>query len=339
MTTLAIEVVAADGALAALAPEWEALWRRVPSATPFQSPAWLLPWWSVFGTRRPIAAVLRVGDRLAGLLPLYLLDEPPERKLLLIGAGTTDYLDLLLEPGLPPDAAKTLLHAALAHAARDAVTACDLTDLPPGSPLRTAPPPPGWREAWSMQQPCTVLVLPPAARRLEDFVREGRLRDLRLARNRATRLGGWGTETAGAESLQPLLAKLFRLHQGRWAERGEPGLFVDPRVRAFHRAAAPRLLAAGTLRLNVLRFGERIVAAYYALLAGADRVLFYLSGFDATHRRESPGTILMGAMIEQAMAEGRRELHLLRGSEAYKYDWGAVERMNASRRLLPPERR
>ena len=64
------EVLATDAALRALRPEWEALWRRA-TATPFQSPAWLLPWWGAFGTGRPRAAVLRGGDgRLLGLLPL-----------------------------------------------------------------------------------------------------------------------------------------------------------------------------------------------------------------------------------------------------------------------------
>ena len=43
--------------------------------------------------------------------------------------------------------------------------------------------------------------------------------------------------------------------------------------------------------------------------------------------------ITLGAMIEEAISEGRRELHFLRGGEAYKYAWGAADRMNASLRL------
>ena len=33
-----------------LREEWLALWRRSPTATPFQSPMWLLPWWRAFGS-------------------------------------------------------------------------------------------------------------------------------------------------------------------------------------------------------------------------------------------------------------------------------------------------
>ena len=48
---------------------------------------------------------------------------------------------------------------------------------------------------------------------------------------------------------------------------------------------------------------------------------------------EQPGTLLLGAVIEQAMREGRREIDFLRGAERYKYAWGAVDRMNAERIL------
>ena len=68
-----------------------------------------------------------------GVLPLYRLDEPGVRKLLPIGAGTTDHLDALLEPGVAPG---PLLQAALDHARADEVDVCDLIEVPPGSALR-----------------------------------------------------------------------------------------------------------------------------------------------------------------------------------------------------------
>jgi CelD/BcsL family acetyltransferase involved in cellulose biosynthesis len=335
MTTLAIEIAATEGALRALAPEWEALFGRVPDALPFQSPAWLRPWWDGFGTGRPRVAFLRSEDGLlTGLLPLYVLDEPPERKLLLIGAGTTDYLDLLLDPDAPADAPGRLLAAALAAAERDGVTVCDLTCLPPGSPLRDVPAPSGWREAARWGEPCAVLTLPDAATGLEAVVRKGKRRDLRLARNRAARAGGWSIETATPDTLAAFVEAMIGLHQERWRDTGS-GIFSDPRVGAFHRAAAPGLFARGMLRIDALRCGGSLAAAYYVLLDRAGRMLFYLSGYDRAHARESPGTILLGAMIEQAMRERCRELHFLRGGESYKYDWGAVELTTLARRLVP----
>jgi len=329
-------VLADDAALRALRPEWEALWRRAAAGTtPFQSPAWLLPWWRAFGTGRPRTVALRGGDGLLlGLLPLYLLDEGGETKLLPIGIGVSDYLDALLDLDAPPDAAARLLEAALA--ASPEATVCDLTDLPPGAALRDAPAPPGWRDGGARPTgPCPVLPLPRGAA-LPEVLSRRRRAALRNARNRAERAGGLSILTATAETLDECLEALFALHRARWDARGEPGgVLADPRVPALHREAAPGLLAQGALRLQVLRLGGAPAAAQCALLGGGGRVLLYLSGFDEGRARESPGAILLGDLIEWALAEGASELHFLRGDEDYKYAWGATDRFNAARRFLP----
>jgi hypothetical protein len=41
--------------------------------------------------------------------------------------------------------------------------------------------------------------------------------------------------------------------------------------------------------------------------------------------------MLWAHAIEQAIAEGAREFHFLRGPEAYKYAWGATDRWNMRR--------
>lgn len=318
----------------ALRPEWEALWRSAANATPFQSPAWLLPWWSVFGTHRPMIATLRDAARLIGVLPLYVLDEPPARKLLPLGAGVSDYHDVLLAPDAPPAATHWLLQAALAAADSDRVTECALLELPPHARLMTAAVPAGWKEEPGFQIPCPVLELPPSPDGLRACIPAGRLRDVRQYRHRAEREGGWSIETADLENVEELLSVLIRLHRQRWESRGEAGILADPRVAAFHYRAATELIGAGLLRFQAIRVRGSIAAAFYALL-GDDGVMFYLSGFDPRLARLSPGTILLGHMIDQAVAEGRRKLHFLRGAESYKYAWGARDRMNTTRRLVP----
>ena len=329
-----IELLTSDAALYDLRPEWDELWRRSLSATPFQSPAWLLPWWIAFGTPSPIIATLRTGDRLLGLLPLYVLDEPAARKLLPIGAGVTDYHDILLAPDSPDGTTQLLLDAAL-NAARDrGVTECALLDLPPQSSLRMTSVPSGWKEWPSTLVPCPVLRLPPSCDLLRNSIPAGKLRDIRQYRHRAERIGGWSIETADTQNTDEFLTALIGLHGLRWQSRGDAGLFCDDRLDTFHRRAVQELAQAGLLRLQLLRLTGSIAAAYYALL-GAKRILFYMSGFDPKFARQSPGTILLGHMIEQSIREGRRELHFLRGAEQYKYAWGAVDQMNITRRLVP----
>jgi CelD/BcsL family acetyltransferase involved in cellulose biosynthesis len=313
-----LRLITDPAGLAALWPAWEALWRRCPHAWPFAAPAWLRPWWAAFGTAHPHVAVLETASGLAGILPLYRLGET----LLPLGVGITDYCDLLLAPDAPPDAAAALLAAALAGT--DAPR-CDLPDLPPASPLRALPPPPGWRaETWD-GPPCPVLRLTPVP-----AIPRGMRRDLRQARHRADRTGGWQVTRTTAGTLAAALDHLGALHAARWRERGEAGVLADPAVARFHRQAAPALLAAGALRLEVLSLRARPAAAILALLAPG-RIGFYLAGLDPAARFESPGTLLLGHMIETAAAEGRHTAHFLRGGEPYKFAWGGDDSHNQGR--------
>jgi CelD/BcsL family acetyltransferase involved in cellulose biosynthesis len=328
VTTLAAELVVCDSRLEALRAEWHALWRGIPSAMPFQSPSWLLSWWHHFGTGLPRVAVLRDHDgRLLGVLPLYVLDEPPAAKLLPIGVSITDYCDALIASDAPSGAARVLLREALTGAG--IIASCDLVDLPPDAKLHGAVPPVGWHARVSEAEPCPVLSLRPGC------VPGRQRRKLRMARHRADRLGAWDISLGGLDAL----AALIRLHEARWTARGEPsGVLADHRVRAFLEEAAPALLSDGVLRLYTLCFGQNIAAVVCVLLAGTDRVFLYMSGFDAAFAYESPGTILIGHIIEQALSEGRRELHFLRGGEGYKYAWGAADRHNVIRVLEPESR-
>ena len=330
----AAELITTDPDLLSLRAEWAALWRRAPQATPFQSPDWLLPWWRQFGTARPVVAAVRgESDQLLGLLPAYVLQEQAAAKLLPIGAGSSDYLDALIDPAAPPDTATRLLEAVL-HGAGP-IARCDLIDLPPGSPLRQASAPTGWTRTLSDTTPCPVLTLPDSVAGLEQVIPAHTRRKLRMNRNRGARAGGWIVTLATADSAAESLAWVNRLHEARWTARGEPGgVLADPRVAALLQEAVPRLLAAGAVWLATLRLDAQIAAACLAF-ASRDRLYLYLSGFDSARAFESPGTLLLGDLVEAAVRAGLREVHFLRGAEPYKYAWAAVDRFNATLSLRP----
>ena len=311
-------VVDTDAGLAALVPEWKALWRRC-GAGPFQSPAWLVPWWGAFGNGAPRVATCWEAGRLMGVLPFYLY----EGRLLPMGAGNTDVLDVL------GDGAGPMVAALLAGGAD-----VELLEVPEGSALLVVSA--EWRACGV--RPCLRLQAsgngggPTPGPSLTQG--GGMARKLRMSRHRAERAGGWAVEIADAAALPAALERLVALHQARWQAGGEAGVLCDPAVLAFHRAAAPGLLAAGVLRLASLRVGGEVVAVVMALL-GPGRISFYLGGYDLAHAFVSPGTLLVGALLEQAAAEGRTEADFLRGQEAYKYAWGAVDQPNHACRLTP----
>jgi hypothetical protein len=92
-----IEQVTSEVAMDRLVPEWRALWQRVPNATPFQSPEWLLSWWDCFGNGAPFVLTDREDGQLIAVLPLYHLDEAGCCKLLPVGISLSDYLDALVD--------------------------------------------------------------------------------------------------------------------------------------------------------------------------------------------------------------------------------------------------
>jgi CelD/BcsL family acetyltransferase involved in cellulose biosynthesis len=300
---------------AELEEEWWDLWRRDPAATPFQSPAWLLPWRRRFPDGESAVLTIRRAGRLAGLLPLFKHDG----RYLPWGAGTSDWLNGLFDPDLD---------AANVSAAMEVLSLpVDLFQMPAGSPLLAMPVPEGWADRSTAAESCAVLSLP---------ARLGKkmAQNLRYYRRRAARAGAGEPRRNDV----PDVDALAELHTRRWQERREPGIFSDARVLAWLREALPPLQQAGLLRFYTIEMGSRIVAALCVLCAKG-RAFYYIGGFDPGHEALGLGTILVGHAIAEAEAEGCRSFDFLRGQEAYKYRWGAVDQPTYARRLVPPQRK
>jgi CelD/BcsL family acetyltransferase involved in cellulose biosynthesis len=173
-------------------------------------------------------------------------------------------------------------------------------------------------------------VLPTAAEDIAARIPARKLRKLRMARHRAERRGETHVRSIDDGDAPAFLQTLFDLHDARWRSRGEDGLLGDARVRRFQEEALPDLGRAGLVRLYAVEIGGRVVGAYYGFL-NRGRAYAYLGGFDPDFSYESPGTILVGYAIEEAVREAASEFHFLRGREPYKYEWGAVDRWNRRR--------
>lgn len=323
-----VDQITTEAEIERLAPEWQALWRRIPDATPFQSPEWLMSWWGCFGNAAPSVMAAHEGDRLIGLLPLYLLDEPGCRKLLPFGVSLSDYLDALIDPRYP-GLGTTLLESLNAVLGWDE---CYLPDLPLGGALVDARCPSALSEDRSDGETCPVLRLPSAVERLCEVVPQKTLRYVRRARRRTASIGNVTVTRAENSSIEAYMGELFRLHERRWQRTSGLGVCADPIVRGFHLSAANRLADAGMLRLYLLRLGNSPVAAYYGFIAKRSAYA-YLSGFDPDSAELRPGAQIIRHAIEDAIREGVQEFHFLRGGEAYKYSWGAVGRQNMTRTL------
>ena len=324
-----IACVTSREALDRLRPEWDALWARVPDRTPFQSTAWLLPWWDIFGRGDLRALEIRNDRRLVGLVPLYLSDESGG-ELRLLGAGNSDYLDALAAPGHESDVAHALER--YLECSRQEWRFCTFDHVRPGSVLLRANAPDGLHDLRADDTPCPTLDVPRSVDFVPDAIGASLAADIRYCRRRAERLGGLSVVKATPENVDELLTALFELHRIRWARKGGNGVLGDDAVRAFHRTVAPALLEAGLLRLFALRVGGRTAAVQYGMQT-TDRAFFYISGFDPRFASLSAGKLALAAALEQAVTEGVFTFDFLGGREAYKYEWGATDRPRLNRQL------
>lgn len=314
-------------ALEGLRTEWSGLVRNCVSATPFQSPAWLIPWWKWFGSGKPMVVTIRAGGRLAGLAPLYInTDDNGERVVRFMGTGLSDYLDAVFEPGIEIIGADAVLRRIAERSA--SWDRCDLQEIREGSFLLSAGLPGGLEGRMTEQGVCPVLYLPGTAGELERmFSHDGRTG----ARRAMKRLKlGSVAEAASADkaTLSSFMDSLFELHCARWRNLSLQGVLADGQIQSFHREVAEGMLEEGMLRLYRLRYNGEDAAVVYGF-ALHKRFYSYLGGFDPRLSKLSPGRALMRHVMTEAAGEGIKEFDFLRGSEPYKYGWGAKDRINA----------
>lgn len=277
-----------------------------------------------------LVLALRHRGALVGVAPLCRFEEEGKRKVMPVGIGLSDYADPLLSPGHAMAAAGAIL----AHLRRIAPRwdLCDLQPLSGASPLVSAQTPGGLESLVAADETATVLRLPAKYAEFRQRL-PGHFRNrLKSAKRKAANLGEVCFELAKAESFARSFKSLLQLRRARWESRGQGETVADGAADSFHKAAALAMLERGELRLHTLRIGGETVAALYGFTHHR-RGYLYLSGFDPTFEKISPGLLMIDHAIEEMIREGAVECDFLRGREAYKYQWRAVERPLCSRRL------
>jgi CelD/BcsL family acetyltransferase involved in cellulose biosynthesis len=304
--------------LEGLVPAWQKLWREAPS-TIFQSPDWLVPFTRYFAPDAFRVLDLRDDTELVSVAPLFFCEDGAGlRKLLLLGAGVSDYLDVVAQPGV--EAAMVLgVQQFLAETSAE-WDRCELTQLPPHSRLVDL----GLQCAG---MPCPELDL--TGKTNLDFAPARQLEKLRYYRRRAVKEGQLKFVRATRSTCDAMMSELFTLHSARWNALGGDGLLAGARMQQFHHEVARRMAATGCLRLYAATLNDETIAVFYGF-ASHRRTHYYLGGFAPKFEKLSPGMLIVGHAIEEAIREGQQAFDFLRGQEAYKCAWGAQDRATSN---------
>ncbi|WP_405697258.1 GNAT family N-acetyltransferase [Streptomyces sp. NBC_01185] len=311
-----------------LAAEWDALHRRCPTATPFQSHAWLHSWWLSYGTSGRLRVLLaRQDGRLIGAAPLMLAHRPMPL-LVPMGGSISDFFDILVD-GEDAVAAVTALERGLHRAAAHAVV--DLREVRPDASANLLFD--AWSGARSSLTDSTCMELP--AEPIEALI--GRMTGSRAQRARAKlrRIDTLGIECrpAPVHRVASAIGTLLRLHELQWLGRGVNPEHLRPRFCAHLVRSTRRMVRDGEASVREFVLDGEVVAADLsfrsARLTGG-----YLYGADPRlrERKVDVSSMLLREIAREAGGLDRGVLSLLRGAEQYKGNWGPVPVVN--QRLL-----
>lgn len=321
---MSVQVIHGEAAFEQLAAEWDALASRGMTDTPFQTLAYQRSWWTHL---HPEGATLhtfavRDGDALKGIACLF----ASGGALHFNGCiEETDYLDLITAP---EDAASVWEQVLGCLEAGDAPEwrALDLCNIPEASAsrpaLRALAGSRGYGFSEEVIEVCPIIALPGDFESYLDGLDSKERRELARKLRRAEGMDVVTTAVGPADDVDKAVDDFLELLQKSMFEKRD---WLNAGRRAHFHESARAAQRAGTLQLLFSEVEGRKAAGLFNF-DYKDRVWVYNSGLDPeAFGGLSLGVVLTAAAIHRAIAAGRKEFDFLRGSEEYKYRFGAVD--------------
>ena len=317
--SLGFSILEDEKSFVALEREWQDLYSESPSATPFQSWAWLYSWWESYGADYELRIIaIREGDLLVGLLPLMLKRRLGLGQLRFIGSGQSIYLDVIARRGYEERVVKVGV-AALRH-----MVSWSVADL---QQLRTE------AAAWSLfrdwegpktyihQATCPLITVKSWDELLSALNQKQRSNTRRALRR--VEQDGVSSEIAGKSDAEQAASRLVTLHREAWRGRDIGPEHLTQRFESLIKLAARRMTARGIGAVSEFWKGEEVIASHF-LVIGHDFVGGYLGGASPEALRRysiSPLYIRDGTSI--AHDRGATYFDLMWGEERHKVQWSS----------------
>ena len=311
--------------------QWDELLSQSVTDVPFLRYGYLKHWWEFKGggewpqdARLCILTGWESGD-LMGIAPLFSVNENGRERVYFLGSiEISDYLDVIVRPA----DAEAFIRSVLEHLASTHeidVKCLSLVNIPDKSPTNVlfekSAPDAGW--SVKVENAYHTPAIPLAA--------------------------DWDTYLAGIDKKQrhEIRRKLRRAEESaevKWYFADDPDtldaeinaffdlmvvdedkkLFLTDPMRDQMRAIIHWAFEAGYLQLSFLTI-EGVKAAGYLCFDYDGHILVYNSGFDFRFSQYSPGWVLLGFLIQNAIEHGKRSFDFMRGDEDYKYRFGGVD--------------
>ena len=321
---LEVTEISAPAEMDLLRVEWDDLLARSRDASVFQTWEWISTCRRHYGNgKRMVLITVRDGGRLIGLAPLELTSMYglPLKRLQFIGTGVSDYLDFVLDADTEELALSAIFRRLSEYRRWDLL---DLQNIPENSPTRKywhiSNGIPGWCGEMVEGEICPSLPLAGTWEEMQSHFGKKMRFNLGYYERLMRRNFDVDLSELSSDDIDDGMSAFFHLHTQRWRKRWLPGMLVGDRKQAFHREFAWLAHTRNWLRLHGLRLDGQLQSVLYCF-AYNGRGYYYLGGFEPELSKYSPGTVLTGYAIRDAIEHGCREFDFLRGNEPYKSRW------------------
>jgi hypothetical protein len=315
------------------ATEWELLLDEDPHGSVFHSPRYLRLWHDVLGQRYPVRVhTVHANGRLVGVVPdandrSGAPTGPVEIRRFVGGTEVTDYLGPISRIEDRTDVAS----AYFGNLAADV----DWDELIIGGMIRES----GWPDAFrraagehglrvqfdEIDDVCPRIGL---AGGHDGYLGRlpGRMRQelVRKTRKLARDVGDLELVEVAPAEVATEIERFLTMAAESFPNKA--GFFEREDVHDWFDALGREFAKDRTFRLHRLEAGGLPAAMTVSLVGHGDWGL-YNSAFDVALAPFAPGMVIIWLLIEQACAEGFEVFDLLRGDEAYKYRFGAEDRV------------
>ncbi len=314
---LVATVVTAQDDFSELADQWDALVADCRSATPFQTHAWLESWWRAYGSPGRLRVVLlHAGEDLVAAAPLYLSRRFPLRTLLPIGAGVSDFCDVLVADSHDVDVRPALTKALARVSHWDAM---DFPEVRPGAAVGALAD--RWPGTSASLLASTCLELP--VEDMSDLLTRLPRPTAKVIRRKLRKIDDVGVDArrVSRERVPEALRTFFQLHEEQWTGRGVTAEHVRPRFVEFLNHAMPLMVEREQADLIEYEVDGTVLGMRLNVVSGS-MLGAYLSGISpALRERLDVATLMLRYDQSLARTRGQSVLSLLRGQEDYKMRW------------------
>lgn len=321
--------------LYALKTTWMALQAESETDSLFATWTWLTHWWEHHKDGHQLwllTATDKGTQKIVAIAPLMLSHHREARGVyweqleFLSASAPMDHWDFIIAPGYAPEVLPLFIERITQAQGWDVLA---LGNMLPSSPnidtLRYMPIP--WVEISGHPTPYL-----PLTDNFDDLFAKLTSNKRRKQRKYMKTLAethgdNWSFGLERGEAVEPVLRTLMQHHQAHWQALNEPGAFPDATTQAEYIALAQAFDANDWLRLFHLQFAGETAAVLLAF-GYRERVYHFATGVNYEMSQLNPGHILSEQVLRWCCENGVQEYDFMWGDEAYKFEWGAKNRVD-----------